>query len=192
MLQMTYRKQLLGQVKAFDAGRRDIQALASQALHASKRAIFAFHREDLKEADMLVAQAKTALQAGWKIIKKQLNLAHEGAWRAAQEEYVEASLLKQYLETGKLDKVKDVADEPEIFLGGFSDLTGELTRRAVMLAGEGRFGEVETIFQNVRTCVDFLLEMDLTGHLRTKVDQAKSNLRKLEEIRYDISMRKRV
>ena len=38
--------------------------------------------------------------------------------------------------------------------------------------------------------MDFLLQMDLTGHLRTKVDQAKQHVKKLEEIRYDLSLRR--
>ena len=35
-----------------------------------------------------------------------------------------------------------------------------------------------------------LVEFDMTGYLRTKYDQAKSSLRKIEQIDYDIKIRK--
>jgi len=35
-----------------------------------------------------------------------------------------------------------------------------------------------------------LVEFDMTGYLRTKYDQAKGNLRKIEQINYEINLRK--
>jgi hypothetical protein len=35
-----------------------------------------------------------------------------------------------------------------------------------------------------------LVEFDMTGYLRTKYDQAKGNLRKIEQIHYEINLKK--
>ncbi|MDO8584141.1 MAG: hypothetical protein Q7R83_03105 [bacterium] len=190
MIVASFAKRTIERAKALDTARRRLQALSAEILSGSKRAIFAFHRDDEKKAQAELAIAREKLAEGWGLIKKESRIAQEGMWRAAQEEFAEADLLSQYLADGSVNAVKDVAEDPDIFLGAVSDLTGELVRRAVLLASERKEKEVNTIFRDVQSVVDFLLQMDLTGGLRTKVDQAKQNLRKLEEIRYDLSMRR--
>lgn len=189
MLSPKLTKKLIQDSLAVNAAKRELQELAGAILHASKRSIFAYHRDDQKQAQLLLQQARQSLKQGWGLVKKQSKLAHEGIWRAAQEEFAEASLLDQYLIKQTIGVIPEISEDPDIYLGGLSDLTGELTRKAVMLAADRKEKEVNKIFEDVRQIIDFLLEMDLTGSLRTKVDQAKSNLRKLEEIRYDLAIR---
>jgi len=184
-----FSKKTADHARELDRARRALQALSAEILSGSKRAIFAFHRDDKKKAAEELAVVSGKLEAGWKLVKNETRIAQEGMWRAAQEEFAEADLLSQYIHTGKINAVAGVAEDPDVFIGAVSDLTGELTRRAVLLATEGKTKAVHEIFDDVRGVVGFLLSMDLTGTLRTKVDQAKSNLRKLEEIRYDLSMR---
>lgn len=174
---------------ALDHGRRELQQIAAEVLAASKRAIFAFHRDDPAGAEERLVLAYRRLQEAATLVKKLPRLAQEGSWRAAQEEYAEADLLRQYLISGSINKVQGINDDPELYLGGLSDLTGELARRAVMRATVGDRETVERVFVDVQAVVEILMAMDLTGNLRTKLDQAKQNLRKLEEIRYDLSLR---
>lgn len=189
MISRSVAKSMIEKMGALDRGRRELQHIASEALGASKRGIFAFHRDDAVGAEGQLTFAQTRLKEGAAIVKKLPRLAQEGSWRAAQEEYAEADLLRQYLEKRTLGKVEGIADDPELYLGGLSDTTGELVRRAVLRATEGDQETVERVFADVRYVVEVLMEMDLTGNLRTKLDQAKQNLRKLEEIRYDLSLR---
>jgi predicted translin family RNA/ssDNA-binding protein len=189
MISSSLAKSVLERMALVDRSRRELQQISSEALAASKRAIFAYHREDESAAHEQLALAKERLRAGAALVKKVNKLAHEGSFRAAQEEYAEADLLRQYLEKGSLGKVEGIADDAEIYLGGLSDMTGELVRRSVLHATEGDHDTVEHIFTDVRSVVELLMQMDLTGSLRTKLDQAKQNLRKLEEIRYDVSLR---
>lgn len=189
MISSSIAKAMIERMALLDRSRRELQHIASEALAASKRAIFAFHREDPQGAEEQLAFAKNRLKDGLVIVKKIPRIAQEGSWRVAQEEYAEADLLRQYLQKGSLGKVEVITDDPEIYLGGLSDMTGELVRRCVLHATEGDHETVEQIFKDVRFVVEILMEMDLTGNLRTKLDQAKQNLRKLEEIRYDLSLR---
>ncbi len=189
MLSSTIAKSMIERMALLDKSRRELQQVSSEALAASKRAIFAYHRDDEAAAHEQLRVAQERLRTGAGIVKKVTKLAQEGSFRAAQEEYAEADLLRQYLERGQLGKVDGISDDAEIYLGGLSDMTGELVRRSVLHATEGDHETVERIFEDVRRVVELLMEMDLTGALRTKLDQAKQNLRKLEEIRYDLSLR---
>jgi predicted translin family RNA/ssDNA-binding protein len=184
-----FAKKTADHARELDRSRRALQALSSEILSGSKRAIFAFHRDNEKAAAAELSIVSAKLKEGWKLVKNETRIAQEGMWRAAQEEFAEADLLSQYILTGKIGPVAGVAEDPDVFVGAVSDLTGELVRRAVLLASDGKIKPIHQIFDDVREVVGFLLSMDLTGSLRTKVDQAKSNLRKLEEIRYDLSLR---
>lgn len=192
MLKSELVKTLMERMRDHAERRSQVHVRSNEILSTSKRAIFAVHRGDEKLAQEELNRARAAIKEVKKLLLKEARLAHEGAWRAAQEEFAEASLVVQYVSRRQIARVTEIADDPDLFLGALSDLTGELTRRAVLLASDGKFEEVHRIFEDVREAVDFLLQMDLTGQLRSKVDQAKQNLRKLEEIRYDISMRGRM
>lgn len=189
MLTPALTDKIIAHAKSLDRSRRALQALSSEILSGSKRAIFALHRDDRAAAAAELKGAREKLAAGWKLVKAESRIAQEGMWRAAQEEFAEADLFAQYVSKGTVNKVAGVADDPDVFIGALSDLSGELSRRAVLLASERDTKAVERIFADVSDIVHLLLQMDLTGSLRTKVDQAKQNLRKLEEIRYDLAIR---
>src|SRR5689334_16438096 len=100
MLIASNAKKIIGQVQQIDRSRRELQALSAETLNASKRAIFAIHRDDRKQAKVLLEEASKKLKQGWILVKKQPRITYEGSWRAAQEEYVEAKLVLEYLEQG--------------------------------------------------------------------------------------------
>jgi predicted translin family RNA/ssDNA-binding protein len=188
MLNAAVAQKLIKKSRDLDRRRRELQSLSSEVLAASKRAIFAMHRMDQDAAERELAAAQVRLRDGWKIVKTEARLAQEGMWRAAQEEYAEASLFLHYVQYGNVKPVAEISDDPDIFLGALSDLTGEIVRRAVLLASDRHAASVQKMVQDVGDVVSFLLQMDLTGSVRQKVDQARQNLRKMEEIRYDLSL----
>ena len=171
-----------------DETRRQVQALASEILSTSKRAIFAIHRGDIKKAASDLQNAEGKMDKADGLVKKEPRLASEGMWRAAQEEFAETDLLLQYITH---DKITGTFTDPEIYLGALSDLAGEIVRLSTRAASEGKTAFVKKAHQDVMDIVELLLSMDLTGTLRTKTDQAKSHLRKIEEIEYDLSIRGR-
>jgi predicted translin family RNA/ssDNA-binding protein len=50
--------------------------------------------------------------------------------------------------------------------------------------------EVEKIKGVINDIMSELVEFDMTGYLRTKYDQARGNLRKIEQINYEVKIRK--
>jgi predicted translin family RNA/ssDNA-binding protein len=175
---------------AYAEARRKLIGLASEAQAASKRAIFALHRDDVTGADALLDAAKKALADAGALATKQHGLSDEGSLRAALEEYVEAALYRGWIKDGAVGPVDIAGADDEIYLGGLSDLTGELQRRQVRLATEGKLDDVRAIKDLIAAIVEAMLAMDLGGYLRNKFDQAKNSLRRAEDVHYDVTLRR--
>ncbi len=186
----TYLRELRRTYQATAQARRKLVDLSAQAQHLSKQAIFTAQRGELKQAQELLAAAVALLKQGQALCRQVGELEYLGSYRAALEEFVEADLFTTYLKRGGVGRVSKVKVAPEVYLGGLSDMLGELVRYAVKLATEGKPTEVDKLAKFVTQVVGELAAMNLTGSLRNKFDQAKQHLRRLEDIRYDLSIRR--
>jgi predicted translin family RNA/ssDNA-binding protein len=173
---------------AVSTSRRQLQGISSDILGCSKRSIFATQRGDKKQAKKELDSAVKFVKHGKTVIKKLKRLENEGMWRAGLEEYAEASMYYDAMLNKKIGKVAELPDESETYIGAISDLTGELSRSCVLAATDRNEKEVKRLAGLVREAVEFLLNLDLTGQLRQKFDQAKQNLRKIEEISFNLSI----
>ncbi len=178
--------------KSYDGNtgeRRQIISRSNNVLHDAKRIIFSLHRSDMDRATELLAAVEETLRG----LEDQFGyerLIQEGAYNAAVEEYAEAKffyLLEKSEKIGEFEKIKVGLDG---YLGGLCDLTGELVRKAVNLAAKGERSEVGKTKQLIEDIMAELVEFDMTGYLRTKYDQARGNLRKIEQVWYEINLRK--
>jgi translin len=189
MLNQKLFQQLKKDLDLYSEERRKVIVKSNEALMKSKQAIFAFHRDDRKGGDLLLKEVEAIFNELEKKIEKEEELRYEGSYHAALEEYVEAKFFGKVLEGEKIDFIKEVSVDTDSYLGGLCDLTGELTRKAVLFATERKFNEVEKMACEVRQIMAELIKFNLTGYLRTKYDQAKHNLRRIEEVLYDVKMR---
>lgn len=189
MLNKTFINKLKKEYKEKNGERRQIIALSNIVLHDSKRIIFSLHRGEIKEAEKKFLELESILKKLEKKFSFQ-RITEEGAYRASVEEYVEAKTLYLVIKGKKIDKFPNIKLNFDSYLGGICDLTGELVRRAINEASAGNKGEVEKIKKIISDIMRELVEFDLTGYLRTKYDQARGNLRKIEQISYDINIRK--
>lgn len=169
--------------------RRQIISLSNVILHDSKRVIFSLHRHDIKKAGESLVNIESVLK---KLEKKfgHSRLIQEGSYKAGVEEYVEAKMFYLVMNGKKVDKISGINIEIDGYLGGICDLTGELVRLATNMAAAGKIDEVDKIKNIINEIMAELVEFDMTGYLRTKYDQAKGNLRKVEQINYDINIRR--
>jgi predicted translin family RNA/ssDNA-binding protein len=177
--------------KAFAKSRREVIGKSNDALNLSKRAIFALHRDDSKTSDRLIEDAKQRFVDCERLTRNHKALVHEGAYRAALEEYAEALLYRQYLHTGTFGTIDARAMGVDIYIAGLSDATGEIVRHVQHCVTQGDISAIQSARVQVEMVITYLLSLDLTGYLRTKFDQAKKNLRRLEEMSYDVSIRNR-
>jgi len=189
MINKKFLQNLKKDYSDYNNERRQIISLANVILHDSKRIIFSLHRGEIAKAEESFVEIE-------KIIKK-LNekfcferVYQEGSYKAGVEEYVEAKLFYFVLKNEKINKIKDIKLDFESYLGGLCDTTGELVRLAVNKAAQGEVAEVMKMKKIIEDILAELVEFDMTGYLRTKYDQARGNLRKIEQVNYEISLRK--
>lgn len=188
MINKKFIQQLKKDYEKHESERRQIISLSNVVLHDSKRVIFSLHRDELSKAGEALGEIEKILT---NLDKKfsQPRLSEEGAYRAAVEEYVEAKLFFMVMDGGRVDEIKGIHLCVDSYLGGISDLTGELVRRAINMAAAGKIKEVEKISRAISDIMAELVEFDMTGYLRTKYDQAKNNLRKMEQVAYEVKLR---
>ena len=159
-----------------------------QIINLSKRVIFSLHRGNVEKAkEALGGIEKILLQLESKFSHYRIN--EEGAYRAGVEEYVEAKTFWQVINGEKIDLFKNIKINYDGYLAGLCDLTGELVRRAVNYAAQGDVDEVVRLKDIINAIMEEMVEFDMTGYLRTKYDQAKSSLKKIEQIVYDLKIR---
>jgi len=187
MLDSRFIKLIQKDIQTYASLRRSVITASDDALHISKRAIFAMHRGELKEAKAKLSEATRILRGLQKQYKKDTQLLQEGAYRAALEEYAEAALLHQFFSKKKLGDVP-VALPGDVYLAGLSDVPGELYRVAIHAATAGDRKTVSACMDTAEDIVGALVELNLTGYLRTKFDQAKQALQKIERVQYDLSL----
>lgn len=168
--------------------RGEIGGQSMEVLSLSKQAIFALHRNEIKNASHLVDEAEKILGKLSKLIKDNHKLRYEGSLRAALEEYVEAKVYLMYIKSKKIDFIKGFDFGDEDYIGGLCDLTGELVRKAIDLATKKEYKQIDDIKDLVEEIVGELIKFNLTNYLRQKFDDAKRNLKKIEEIRYQVKL----
>lgn len=191
MLDKKFFTKLKKEYNSYDINRRIIIRHSNEIIKFAKQAIFALHRDNVAEAESNFNEADKLIKYLSTKIKKENGLDFEGAYLAAMEEYVEARLFYQFLKNGKITTLKGIKIDVDSYLGGLADFTGELVRRAVWLATRHRYKEVSICEQAIESVVGELLQFNLMGPLRPKFDQAKHNLRKIEEIMYDLEIKSR-
>lgn len=154
----------------------------------SKQAIYALHRGSIKEAEELMSKAKKSLDE-----LKKLDVSYVGAYNAALQEYGEAVSFYHYIKKGNLIDSQELGLDVENYLLALCDLTGELARRAVYSVVDEKFSEVIKIKEFVSKIFDEFLKFEFrNGELRKKSDSIKWNLKKIEEIMYDLKIRGKI
>ncbi len=170
--------------------RNRIVRTSSEALQLSKRAIFDLHRDDKKQAKKNLTVAQEKLASLKTSFAKNPKLEFEGSYRAAVEEFVEATMFLRHIEKKAFTAIKGMNVFYEEYLGGLADMTGEIVRHTVKMVSSGRTDVRESV-KAVEEVVAQMLEMNLTSKLRQKFDDAKRNLKRMEEILYDLEIRKK-
>ncbi|MBI4145923.1 hypothetical protein HY489_01145 [Candidatus Woesearchaeota archaeon] len=184
----TMRKYMEG----FDKIREQIIAHSRKALKASKQAIYAAHRSDIKEAHKLLQEAKKEVTAMNDLIGKDTHLlSATGAYSDALEEYTEAACYVSYLENKNIPTPEELNVDAETYLCALSDVIGELVRKAVNSAANGDHKTPIEIKQFVTDLYAELMLFDWRNTpVRKKFDAIKYGLEKLEDLALKIALKK--
>ncbi|GLI58648.1 hypothetical protein VaNZ11_000385, partial [Volvox africanus] len=161
---------------------RDVQKLAKQA-------VYSLHRGDVQGAAKQLARAEAIAGEISPSIAK-FPALRSGSFAAAIEEYVEARAFACFLAEGRLIRSDELPlAEPEEFLGGVLDFTGELGRYAVARATVRDRAAVQLCRDLVDALMGRFLQFDLrNGFLRKKYDSLKYTLKKMEGTLYELAL----
>jgi len=176
------------EIEKADSGRSRIIRETNGLIRDAKQAIFSLHRNDSAIAEKSLVKTGVSLARLIRIAEKD-GLRGEATLKAAIEEFLEADYLLRVIKNQSLNArypFKPMADEQ---LAALSDLTGELVRAATLEVTHGNSKRVKLFRDATDELFGVLLSMNLRGSLRQKRDDARRNLRRLEEILYDVSLR---
>jgi len=164
-----------------------IQKLSNEIRAGSKRAIALMRRDNIKESKRIISKAENNFKKIYKIIKKNGSLTSQSFYKGAAEEYIEAITFYNFLTKKEISNFIKV--EPEEVISGICDFTGEVVRRAVTIASLDNFEELLTYKKTIEDIVEELTKIGFRGKIRQKYDETERNLRKIENIIYDIKLK---
>ena len=190
MLDTNEFNKLRSELENFDKQREILIKKSRDIIRLSKLIIYSVHRDDLDSAARQISKIEKDKKEFEKITKHDCKLIYEASYTAAIQEYVEASCFFEFVKNRNIPSKNKLGVSTEEYLLGLCDLTGELARRAVVHAMTD-FEEVTRIKGIIESIFGEFLKFDLrNGNLRKKSDSIKWNLKKIEEVIYDISLRK--
>lgn len=171
-----------------DTKRELIIQLSREIISISKQIIYAAQRNELKAAASSIKKINEMVKKLRKInISTDTNISS-----VAFQEYVEAVSFYEFVKNKNIPSRADLDVSADDYLSGICDLTGELVRKAVYDVIHKRYDEAGRIKELVNDIYGEFLKLHLrNGELRKKSDSIKWNLKKLEEVMYDISIRGR-
>lgn len=191
MLNKDLFNDLLVSYKNYTKLRDKIIVDSRDILRNSKQAIFALHRDELEEADKILKDTESKILDLEELFKKEKRLKGEGSYRECLEEYIEAQMFYEFLKSGNIDLKSKVTTSFNDLIGGICDLTGEIVRKSIQAVTKGNNKKIGEYQEAVQSVVGELVKFDLLGKHRGKYDQAKRNLRKIEEVSYDLKIREK-
>ncbi|GIL46914.1 hypothetical protein Vafri_3779 [Volvox africanus] len=174
---------------AYDATREGVIKRCRDVQKLAKQAVYSLHRGDVQGAVKQLAKAEAVAEEISPCIAKYPAL-RSGSFAAAVEEYVEARAFACFLAEGRLIRSDELPlAEPEEFLGGVLDFTGELNRYAIARATVRDRAAVQLCRDLVDALMGRFLQFDLrNGSLRKKYDSLKYTLKKMEGTLYELAL----
>ncbi|MBI2670809.1 hypothetical protein HYX18_02435 [Candidatus Woesearchaeota archaeon] len=175
------RKELL----VYEKRREELIQLSRDIIRLSKQIIYSVHRNDIKNTSKLIRDIET------KVKRLPIEYSETGIINVARYEYVEAMCFFKFVKNNRIPTKKELCTDVDSYLLGLADLTGELARKAVNESIKKNFKNVIKIKDLIEEIYGEFLKFDLRNNeLRQKYDAIKWNLKKVEDLVYQNSMRK--
>lgn len=168
----------------------ELKKYSDQIRRRAKKAIALLRRDNLRESREVVEEIENIFKTTNKLVQKNSDLVNIGFYKEAVEEYLEAKVFFNFLSPADRKIPVFIKAKPEEIIGGFCDFTGELVRKAITLAGSRNQEKILDYKEAVEKVIEELTKIGLEGKLRQKYDETERNLRRIEDILYDLMVRK--
>ncbi len=177
---------------AEEATKDRIADISREILRMSKQIIYSIHRNDMQAASELFGRTKEKKDELSRLGSENPRLAY-GMYSAAMQEYAEAVMYLMFVTEDRIPSRQELDIYHEDYLMGASDLTGELERKAVFSTIEGDYPKVQKIKSVADEIYHEFLKFDLkNSELRKKSDSIKWNLKRIDEILYDLKLKEKI
>ncbi|MBT7902447.1 hypothetical protein HN587_01190 [Candidatus Woesearchaeota archaeon] len=188
MLDKKDLSKIKAQIEKFEKNRDIAISQGRDIVKMSKKVIYSVHRNNLSIAKKDIAVMTKKLKNLNNAIKLP-QLKYAGSYKVAIQEYVEAVCFYEYVKNKRIPTNSELKFEPDHYLLGLIDLTGELVRRAFNCAIKEDYAESVEIKDFVSELYDELMQFDFSGgELRKKFDSVKYDLKKLEDLVLNLKM----
>ncbi len=177
----------------YDRVRERIIQGSRKVIQNSKQAIYAMQRDDFAVAQSSIEKMRTGLLALKALTQAEPRLSYEGIYKVAIQEYVEALALYEFIKKGSIIPYSGEFVDPENYLMGLCDLSGELVRKAI----NASIRENYSLAVKIRAVMDELY-VDLSridfknGELRRKYDGIKYDLKKVDDLVFELKMKGKI
>ena len=186
MLDKSEFEKIRNELHKLDIKREKVIQTSREIINLSKQVIYAAQRGDMNTADSVVKNIRDKIR----VLRRMDTILDININSVAFQEYVEAIAFYEFVKNKKIPTRAKLGVSSEDYLSGICDLTGELVRKAVYDVIHKRYNEAIKIKELVHDIYGEFLKLHLrNGELRKKSDAIKWNLKKLEEVMYDISMK---
>jgi len=164
--------------------------IATEIRADSKKSIALLRRDNFKQVQKVFEITYKNFKDLNKIIKQEPGIIYEGFYSEAVEEYIEALYFYKFIIKEKVEIPKYIKIMPENIIAGACDFTGELVRKAINLANKKNLKQLEKFYKLIENIAEDLTRIGFRGKLRQKYDEVERNLKHMEQILYDIRLKR--
>jgi len=152
------------------------------------RAIRAVHREEWKQAEKLIDDAREATETMVAGVRPYPDLYHAGYTQDAVKEFVEANITYALVRDQPIPTPEMLGSEGNTWLNGLAEAATELRRRILDIIRHGHSAEAERLLGQMDQIYSILVTFDfndnITGGLRRRTDTVRAVL---ERTRGDVT-----
>lgn len=184
-------KQIKSMVRKFQRDeviREKIIMISRDIIKESKQIIYNIHRMqrcERNDIQKIIRNIKIKKSKLDKLIKK-YNL-ETGIANTAMQEYTEALCFYDFINHRKIKTASQLGVTIDDYIAGLCDLTGELGRYCVIKSIKKDISEVSRAKNLIEDIFGVILMFDFrNGELRKKSDSVKWNLKKAEEVLFEL------
>ena len=179
-------------IDTFEKARDTVIRTSRDIIKLSKKTIYALHRNDLKSAGSAASEMKREFKKLCSAAKHP-KLVSSGSYKVAVQEYVEAICFYELMKNNMIPPNSKLKLDPEFYLMGLIDLTGELVRKAINSAINEDYGTSVKLKGLVSELYDELMLFDFAGgELRKKFDSVKYDLKKLDDLVLNLKLNDKI
>ncbi|MBN1544965.1 hypothetical protein JW898_05910 [Candidatus Woesearchaeota archaeon] len=179
-------------IDAFEKDRDTVIRTSRDVIQLSKKTIYALHRNDIKSAGKAAAEMGASFRK-LSLAAKHPKLVTSGSYKVAVQEFVEALSFYELMKNNRIPPNSKLKLDPEFYLMGLIDLTGELVRKAINSAIKGDYKTSVKLKDLVSELYDELMLFDFAGgELRKKFDSIKYDLKKLDDLVLSLKLSKKI